>query len=207
MPALETIRDATAGYTAQELLRALIVDHFPGKSVVTATLRASSVAVLKMVADIDPSTPIVFCRRGTPFPESNQYRDTIVDLLGLSNVTITEGYELDAEPGDYDHCERMWAEYEHGPGRSDEIVHLNQTLAPYACWISAVYHARPPIDERRRIDAEGKLLRIDPLADWSREDVRVFMQAHNVPFHARAYRSTMRSAPTEGAAPVETFNV
>lgn len=207
MPSLESLRSATEGCTPQALLRLLIVDRFPGKTVVTASLRAPSVVVLKMVADIDPTTPVVFCRRGTPFPESREYHDAIVGALGLTNVTVTQGHEPKARRGDYDHCERMWVEYEHGPGRSHEIVHLNDTLAPYDCWVSAVYHAERPDDDRPRVDVEGKLYRVNALAGWGRSEVREYMRASDLPKHARAYRKRMGMVHAEGAAPVETFNV
>ena len=152
------------------------------------------------------STPVVFCSRGTPFKESLEYRARIVERLGLTHVSVVEGHEPQARRGDYDHCEKMWVEYEHGPGRSHEICHLNDTLAPYDCWVSAVYHARRPEDARPRVDAEGRLIRIDPLAGWSREDVREYMRAHDLPAHARAYRRNLRMPRRDDDAPVETFH-
>ena len=130
MSVFQDIRAISPDMATQDLLRFLIAERFPGKTIVTASLKAPSVVVLKMVADIDPATPVVFCARGYRFPESQVHRERIVELLGLSNVSLSEGGELDVQPGDHDHCESMWAESEHGTGRSYEIVHLNQTLAP-----------------------------------------------------------------------------
>lgn len=207
MPDLTSLKAATDGCTTQDLLRLLIRNRFPGKTVVTASLRSSSVVVLKMVADIDPDTPVVFCRRGTPFPESKAFHDTIVSLLGLTNVTVTPGHEPQTRRGDYDHCEQMWVEHHDRPGRLREIAHLNRTLGPYECWISAVYHVHKPEGARHRVDAEGRLYRIDPLAGWSREEVREFIHTHGLPHHARAYRDEVRVPPGEDIPPVETFNV
>jgi len=207
MPDLKRLRTAAASCTPEELLRLLIVDRFPGTTVVTASLRAPSIVVLKMVADIDPGTPIVFCRRGTPFPESVVYHDTIVSLLGLTNVTVSRGEESRPERGDYDHCEKMRVEYQNCPGASHEVAHLNDTLAPFECWVSAVYHVEPPSRTRLRIDAEGRLYRINPLAGWSDEQVRDFMARHGVPHHARAYRRGMRMPPRQDSTPIQTFNV
>ncbi len=207
MPSIDAISRATSGLTAPECLRALLEQYFPGRVVVTASLRSSSVAVLKMVADIDPSTPVVFCRRGTPFPESLEYHATIVDLLGLSDTRVSEGHEPDTRRGDWDHCERMWVEYQNAPGRSFEIAHLNDVLEPFECWISAVYHMTSPEHERTRIDVEGRLCRVDPLVGWSREDVRAFMREHGLPYHKRAYRKNMHMRAWHDSAPVETYNV
>ena len=207
MPNLEALTAATSGYTAEELLRYLIEDRFPGTTVVTASLRAPSVVVLKMVADVDPTTPVVFCRRGTLFPESTAYHDTIVGLLGLTSVTVTAGHERVARRGDRDHCEQMRVEYQNCPGAGHEVAHLNDVLAPFECWVSAVYHAARPADSRVRVDAEGRLYRVNALAGWSDEQIREFMQRHGLPHHARAYRGRMRMPPRRNAAPVETYNV
>lgn len=207
MPDLASIRAATDGLTTQELLRLLIKERFPGKTVVTASLRSSSVVVLKMVADIDPDTPVVFCRRGPPFPESEAFHDTLVSFLGLTNVSVTAGQEPQTQRGDYDHCEQMWVEHRELPGRTREIAHLNETLAPFDCWVSAVYHVNKPEDGQQRVDAEGRFYRIDPLAGWSREDVREFMRAHDLPHHARAYRGKIKTPHDDDLPPVETFNV
>jgi len=204
---LDQLKAATAGLSTQELLRFLLGDRFAGKTVVTASLRSSSVAVLKMVADIDPATPVIFCRRGAPFAESLEYHETIVGQLGLRNVRISAGHEPQTRRGDYDHYERMWIEYPNAPGRSFEIAHLNDILAPYECWISAVYHVKVPDAERHRLDVEGRLCRVDPLVGWSRDDVRAFMHLQDIPVHKRAYRAQVRMEHRDDAIPIETFNV
>ncbi len=188
MTVYQDIRSISPDLSARDLLRHLILDRFPGKTLVTASLKAPSLVVLKMVADIDPATPVVFCRRGFQFPESRTYRERIVDLLGLENISQSTGGEVEVLPGDIDHCERMWSETEDGMARSYEICHLNRTLAPYACWISAVYHMPRSPHIEQRVDVESRLIRVDPLLRWSRDDVRAFMREHELPFHPRAIR-------------------
>lgn len=188
MSLLQEIRSVSPGLTTPELLRFLIQDRFPGKTVVTVSLRAPSIVVLKMVADVDPACPVVFCHPGHLFPESLAYRERIVQQLGLTNVSASSGREVEVVPGDQDHCERMWAEVRDGVGRIFEIVHLNETLAPYDCWISAVYHVPRPPEIRKRVDVYGRLIGVDPLVHWTKDDVRAFMRAHKLPFHPRAVR-------------------
>ena len=188
MTVYQDIRSISPDLSAEELLRHLILERFPGKTIVTASLKAPGLVVLKMVADIDPATPVVFCRRGFQFPESRAYRERIVDLLGLENISETSGGEAEVLPGDIDHSERMWSETEDGMARSYEICHLNRTLAPYDCWISAVYHMPRSPHIEQRVDVESRLIRVDPLLRWSRDEVRAFMRTHGLPFHPRAIR-------------------
>ncbi len=205
MSVYQDIRSISPELSTPDLLRHLIVERFPGKTLVTASLKAPSIVVLKMVADIDPATPVVFCTRGFQFAETDVFRKRIVDLLGLENVNQTQGGEVEVLPGDYDHCERMWAESREGLARSFEIVHLNETLAPYSCWISAVYHVPNPPHVTERVDVEGRLIRVDPLIRWSKDDVRAFMREHKLPFHPRAVRRPHK-APTKPQEPTPSYN-
>jgi len=188
MTLLTDIRSVSSKLATPDLLHYLITEKFPGKTVVTASLRARSVALLSMVADVNPETPIVFCRPGHLFPSSLAYRKRIIELLGLTNVSESEGYETAIDAGDQDHCERMWSESKDSTGRTFQIVHLNQTLAPYDCWISAVYNMDRPDTVRRRVDVEGRLLRVDPLLSWSQDDVHQHMAEKVIPFHPRVVR-------------------
>ena len=205
MSVYQDIRSVSPDLSTPELLRYLISERFPGKTLVTASLKASSIVVLKLVAEIDSATPVVFCGRGFQFPESDVYRKRIVELLGLKNVSQTKGGEVEVLPGDLDHSENMWAESKDGSGRSYEIVHLNQTLVPYDCWISAVYHVPSPPQLNHRVEVEGRLIRIDPLNRWSKNDVRAFMREHKLPFHPSAVRP--RPAPSaEKPPPLPSYN-
>ncbi|MCB1520035.1 MAG: phosphoadenosine phosphosulfate reductase family protein [Hyphomicrobiaceae bacterium] len=190
MTYLQDIQSIGAGVDAQELLRHLIKERFPGKTVVTASLRAPSIVVLKMISDIDRDTPVIFCHRPPAFEESVEYRAKIIDLLGLRNYTLNEGHETKVRPGDIDHCENMWVHYRDMPGSSHQLLHLNDALAPYSCWISAVYHfGSEPSTVRTRVDIEGRLTKVHPLYGWTKDDVAKFMQANKLPWHKLAARS------------------
>ena len=199
----QEVRSVSPELSTPDLLRFLIDKKFAGKTLVTASLKAPSVAVLKMVADINADTPVVFCVPGFQFPESVAYRERIIELLGLKNVSQSKGGEAKIRPGDHDHCERMWAEHRDLPSRSVEIVHLNQTLASYDCWISAVYHQPLSSNVTHRVDVEGRLIRIDPLIRWTREDVGAFMREHKLPFHPPAIRRELAPPPENVSPPAD----
>ncbi len=62
------LRSVSHDLSTPDLLRFLIKERFPRKILVTASLKAPGVAVLKMMADIDPATPVVSCTRGFQVP-------------------------------------------------------------------------------------------------------------------------------------------
>lgn len=200
MTIFDEIRTTCEGLSTEALLRYLVAERYPGKTVVTASLRAPSIVVLKMVAGIDPSTPVLFCRPGELFDESEAYRRRMVELLGLTNTRETEGGKSGILPDTSDHYERMWAEYRNGLGRVHELVHLNDEMIHYDCWISAVYHLPSP-QTAIRVDVEGRLIRVDPLIDWTPQDVRAFMRKHGLPFHPRAARRVTPREPGDTPCP------
>ncbi|MGI9475206.1 MAG: phosphoadenosine phosphosulfate reductase family protein [Hyphomicrobiaceae bacterium] len=181
-----------------DLLHYLIKERFAGEVVVTASLVASSIVILKMVSDIDPETPVIFCHRPPIFEESVEYRTEIIKRLGLKNVSMNDGNESIVQPGDSDHCERMWIQYLDMPGRSLQLLHLNQCLSPYKCWISAVYHVSRPANLRNRVDVDGRLVKIDPLIRWTKDDVGEFMRANELPYHKMAKRSFSYKGSKDG---------
>lgn len=200
MSLLQELRAVSGDLPIDKLLGYLLKERFTDKTAVTVSLRAPSIVVLKMIADIDPTVPVIFCQRGYLFPESREYRDRIVEQLGLTNISDSSGGESDVLPGDLDHFERMWSQNKNAPGRTYEIVHLNQSLAPYDCWISAVYHMDRLSHLTHRVEVEGRLVFIDPLVRWTKERVRQFMLDNNLPFHPFVAKGKPEPVPEDQQA-------
>jgi 3'-phosphoadenosine 5'-phosphosulfate sulfotransferase (PAPS reductase)/FAD synthetase len=92
-------------------------------------------------------------------------------------------------PGDRDHYEEIRSSV-WGGGTIETIVHLNKSLADYACWISAAYH-RPYADRPTpRLVQEGRMLRVDPLNGWTRNEVNAYAAKHDLPHHPRVLAPT-----------------
>jgi phosphoadenosine phosphosulfate reductase len=183
---LTEIQQAAEGRNCAPLLEYLIADRFKGETIVTASLRARSVVVLQMIADINPATPIVFCHAGTLFPESLEYKKFVIERFAFTDIREPQMGEFESRPGDCDHVEWMKAHYNGSHNFVKEALHLNKTLAGFECWISAVYHVPPSAKPRNRIDMEGKLIRVNPVHDWSKEAVAEFMEVHELPRHKLA---------------------
>lgn len=185
---IDELRHATAAMPAPALLRHLL-ERFPKRCVTTSSLRARSVAVLKMIADIDCAAPVIFCHASYIYPESIEYRATIVRLLGLTNVRDPEANEVGVLPDHQDHYEIIRSELS-GGGTIESLVHLNRSLADFDCWISAAYH-RPYSDvATERLIPEGRILRVDALSGWSQEQVHAFMARYDLPHHPRILAPT-----------------
>ncbi|MBT5050668.1 MAG: phosphoadenosine phosphosulfate reductase family protein [Rhodospirillaceae bacterium] len=181
---VEELRKATTDMTAPELLRCLLVQEFPDGCAVTSALRARSVVVLHMIAEIDLATPVIFCHAPYIFPESVEYRARIVRQLGLTDVRDPAQDETEILPQDQGHTEGILSDAS-GGGTIHSTVNLNKSLAGFNCWISAAYHRPYGDDPTPRLIEEGRLLRVDPLMGWTQKDVHAYMAERDLPHHPR----------------------
>ncbi len=185
MPNATDLQDATREMDTLAFLRFVITERFPRKTLASCSLRARSIVLLKMISQIDRSIPIVFCHAPDPYPESLEYRAKLVRQLGLSDIRDPAQDEGGPLPGDCDHSEGLWAENQADHTRVYKIVHLNRTLADFDCWISGVYHGPYSDRPEPRVVEEGRLLRINPLASWTQNQVRRFMEENGLRYHPR----------------------
>ena len=180
------IQEFTREMDTFPLLRFLITEKFPHKTVVTCSLRGRSVVLLKMISEIDASTPIVFCHMPDLYPESVEYREKLVSQLGLRDIREPADDEGGPLPGDCSHSEGLWAENPVDHTHAYKIVRLNRTLGSFDCWISGVYHGPYTETPAPRVTEEGRLIRINPLALWTQDQVRSFMKENGLSYHPRS---------------------
>jgi phosphoadenosine phosphosulfate reductase len=183
------IQENTKNLSCYSLIEYLVNYHFREKIIVSASLRARSIVFLQMLSDINPATPILFCHAGTIYPESMEYKQLIINRLGFTDIREIQKKETETIPGDYDHVEWFMANHNGSNGAVKTAMHLNKSLDGFDCWISAVYHK--PVDSQQinRIDVDGKIFRVNPLLDWTHEDIDKFMKTHDLPFHKLAKRN------------------
>ena len=195
MSDVEELLQQTRNMETRAFLEFLIREKFANRILATCSLRARSLVLMKLISEIDPATPIVFCHAPNPFPESLAYRAKLVSELGLSD--IREPFQDEGGPlaGDCVHSEGLWSENPVDHTRAYTIVELNRTLADVDCWISGVYHGPYPETPEPRVTQHGRLVRVNPLAGWTRDTVRDFMAENGLQYHPR---SALR--PAEPAA-------
>lgn len=186
MSCLAELQEITREMDTLPFLRFLISERFPGKTLASCSLRARSIVLLKLISEIDVSTPIVFCHAPEIYPESLEYRRRLVDRLGLRDIREPADDEGGPLRGDCHHTEGLWAENPIDHTRIYKIVGLNRTLASFDCWISGVYHGPYTATPEPRVTQEGRLIRINPLASWTQDQVRRFMNENGLPYHPRS---------------------
>ncbi|MEQ8506924.1 MAG: phosphoadenylyl-sulfate reductase [Rhodospirillales bacterium] len=168
--------------TTEQLLRQIIVDAFPGRTVATTSFGAESAVLLALIANVEPATPIVFLDTGYLFAQTLSYRDHLITHLGLTDVrTVTPA------PADLRREDPDGTLHKENPDRCCHLRKerpLERAIEGFDVWISGRkrFHGGDR-SSLPRIEVDGRHLKINPLADWSEEDIAHLYADADLPPH------------------------
>ena len=171
-----------AGRSPQEVLRAAIRDEFPGRIGLVSSFGTDSAVLLHMVARIDPYVPVIFLDTDKHFPETIVYREKLRRDLGLCNMQIVSprpaAVRADDPAGDL---------HARNP---DLCCHVRKTLPMLAalrgldCWITGRKRAQAATRAGLALyEAQDRWVKLNPLCDWTADDVAAYMAEHGLPDH------------------------
>ena len=167
---------------ARALLQAMIGDVFPDRIALVSSFGSESAVLLHMVAEINPTTPVIFLDTGKLFGETLRYRDAIVERLGLRDVR-----NLRPEPIGLSQADPDGLLFTRDPDRCcllRKVLPLEKALSGFDAWItgrksyqSADRHALPCLE------ADGQRIKINPVIDWTKASVDAYFERHDLPRH------------------------
>ena len=179
---LAELQLAARGRDAHGVLELALTGGLQGKTAVVSSFGAESAVLLHMVAQIDPSTPVLFLNTGKLFGETLRYRDRLQDELGLTDVrslgpTAVERNRLDPDGALWSHDTDTCCNFR-------KVVPLRRALEGFSAQITG--RKRFQTNARSEMQAveffEGRF-RFNPLADWSLPDLERYTELHCLPRH------------------------
>ena len=154
----------------------------PGRLAVVSSFGTESAVLLKLVADVNPSLPILFLDTLWLFKETLAYRDALVARLGLTDVrTITPSPSaLALRDGKRDLCFRD----RDACCNIRKVAPLANELEPFDGWISGRkrYHG----GERAAlavVETDGHRLKFNPLARLTSAELDAIFETADLPRH------------------------
>jgi phosphoadenosine phosphosulfate reductase len=174
------------GSDTAAVLDAVLRDRVAGEVAVVSSFGAESSVLLHLVAQFAPATPVLFLDTGKHFPETLDYRDTLVERLGLTNIVILtpDAAELAAR----DESGLRWSYDPDGCCEIRKVRPLSAALTRFDASLTgrkAFQSSTRANLPRFEIDASDPLgrLKINPLIDWQAADLAAYIAAHDLPAH------------------------
>jgi len=197
------------GSDTREMLASVLRDDLAGDLAIVSSFGAESAVLLHLVAQVDPSVPVLFLDTDKHFPETLAYRDELIEFLGFTDLRILtpDAEELAAK----DENGLRWSWDPDGCCELRKVKPLAKALVDFDATITgrkafqSSTRAQLPRFEIDTSDAQGRL-KINPLIDWASADLEAYFEEHGLPRHplvAQGYPSIGCSPCTHKVAPGE----
>jgi phosphoadenosine phosphosulfate reductase len=164
--------------SAPEAVLEWAIRTFPGRAGLTCSFSGQGVVLAHMIARIDRTVPVIFLDTGFHFPETYAFKDQFVKQHDLNLVE----YRPLTDPG---------ALYETDPDRCcaiRKVEPMQRALKGLDAWITSLRRdqseTRSVVDLLEYHEVEGRpLVKVLPLAHWTRKEVWTYIFEHGVPYH------------------------
>jgi phosphoadenosine phosphosulfate reductase len=174
-------RFETAG--VEEILE-WAAERFSPRLAMTSNFGAEGVVVIDHLARVAPRTPIIYLETGFQFAETDQLKELLRARYG-PNI-IERRAALSVEEQNRIYGERL---YERDPDlccRIRKVEPLAEALRGYDAWIAALRRDQSPTRANIGVvewNARHGLVKINPLAAWTRRQVWDYIVAHELPYN------------------------
>jgi phosphoadenosine phosphosulfate reductase len=155
---------------------------------IATSFQASGLVLLDMLAGIRGDLPVLFLNTGFHFPETLEFRDACVERWGLKLVDIR------GEHGTPERQAEIYGPelYKRDPNQCcaiNKVEPLQNALEEFDGWISGLRRDQSPmredtpVVEAQLLPSGNEVLKIHPLAHWTRAQVDEYLKEHAIPTH------------------------
>jgi len=189
---VERLAEHFESRTAEELL-SWAVDTFRDRLVLTCSWQRQSSVFVHMLHELDLDVRIVELDTGLLFPETYETRDRLIARYDLE-VERVDPLETVDQQADSEGPE-LWRRDPDRCCALRKVEPLGRALEGVDAWITGIRRAQGGgRTEARKVelDESRSVIKLQPLVDWSDEDVQGYLFAHDVPYnplHDRGYPS------------------
>jgi len=189
---LEILNREFEGCSPHEVLTYALTTYFPD-IVLASSFGAEDVALIDMVHRINPATPILYLDTDFLFKETYETRDTLIRKYGITPIQVKS--LLTPEQQAVQFGDRLWERRPDECCNQRKVEPLTRALKSYKAWITGIRRDQSPTRAGAKIvewDPKFELIKFNPLARWTAEDVWTYIKLHDVPYnplHEQGYPS------------------
>jgi phosphoadenosine phosphosulfate reductase len=204
------------GASADELLR-WTDEHFGGINgprgwatcnyIVASNMQDA--VLVDLASKVRPGVPVLFLDTGYHFVETVGTRDAIESVYDIRVLNVTPEHTVAEQ-------DKLLGKdlFARDPGeccRLRKVVPLGKTLSGYSAWVTGLRRVEAPTRANAQLvsfDEAFKLVKINPLATWTDEDMQSYIDDHDALVNPLVYEgypsigcAPCTAKPVEGADP------
>jgi phosphoadenosine phosphosulfate reductase len=203
---LKLVSDHFEGRRPEEILQWGIDSFAPGLALATG-FGAEGVTLMHMVSQLAPETTVFYLDTELLFPETYELRDQLAERLGLTFTRVATRLTLDEQARQYG--DALWARDPNQCCHLRKVQPLREYLLFKDAWITAIRRDQTTARAKAGLvewDSANGLVKLNPLAGWTKADVWAYLHIHELPYnrlHDRGYKSIGCWPCTRAVAPGE----
>jgi phosphoadenosine phosphosulfate reductase len=166
------------GAAAVDLLR-WADEHFASEYVVASNMQDA--VLIDMAAKLRPGVDVLFLDTGYHFAETIGTRDAVSEVYDVNVINVTPEHsvaEQDALLG-----KNLFARNPNECCRLRKVAPLGKALQGYSAWVTGLRRVEASTRANAPLisfDAAFGLVKINPLATWTDQDIQDYIEANNV---------------------------
>lgn len=179
------------GVDTEMMIKAVLDEDLLGRVAVVSSFGTESAVLLDLVSRADPSVPVIFLDTGKMFQETLDYRDLLVERLGLRDVR-----SIQPDPAVIaakDGTGLRWSYDPDGCCEIRKVVPLARAMQDLDASISGRKGFQAATRSSiARFELDGDRIKFNPLATWAKADLDAWFETRDLPRHpleAKGYLS------------------
>jgi len=202
---LKAINQDLEGQSPQEVLEYALKRYSP-KIILACSFGAEDVVLVDMMLRINPNAMLFYLDTDFLFPETYEVRDRIIAKYGLKTDQIFQMKSLvTPEEQAKQYGNALWSRDPNQCCGLRKVEPLTRILQNYSAWITGIRRDQSPTRAHAGLiewDQKFHMVKVNPLAAWSVEQVWAYIDRHEVPYNILHEQNYPSVGCTHCTAPV-----
>ena len=168
------------------------LDRFE-KVALASSFGLEDVCLVHMAATYRKDARIFYLDTDVLFPETYDVRDRLMDTYKIEFIRVEASIPLETQAKEYG--DALWSRNPDLCCRLRKVIPLQNFLKNEDAWVTGIRREQTPARANAKVveyDEKFGLVKVNPLAPWTSEDVRAYVDRHHIPYnplHDKGYPS------------------
>jgi phosphoadenosine phosphosulfate reductase len=182
---LRELNDRLEDAHPREILRWALAEPSLPRIAIASAFQAEGTCVMHMASEIRPDVRVLFLQTGFHFAETLAFKHQLTERLGLRVVELVGEHTVSSQAAAFG--PRL---YERDPDLCCEINKVRPMLSALRgldAWVTAFRRdssptrAGSPIVDRYELEPGRWIVKVNPVANWTRRDTWAYLREHDLP--------------------------
>ncbi|MDA0739426.1 MAG: phosphoadenylyl-sulfate reductase [Nitrospirae bacterium] len=186
MEELQALSQRLEGQTPQEVLAYALDQYFPS-IVLACSFGPEDVVLWDMMYQVNPKASLFYLDTDFLFKETHDVRQRMIAKYLLAPDQLIEVKpDLSPEQQAEKFGDDLWLRQPDQCCNMRKVEPLTRILKNYSAWVTGIRRDQAPTRTNTKLvewDGKFELVKFNPLAAWTNDDVWAYIKAHDVPYN------------------------